>query len=162
MFRVDSRFEIHIPPFPGDQGQKVQQFHFVEQCFNVPLWHIQVLPRAVGEDDFQRWSCYLAARASDALGILLGQRWESTKLHVVLPQYLIRTDSIALARCSALWECRVNGRSNSAALMFDTSLGSFVDPEFEVIESANVQRTAIRWRDSEIAGVDLHAQSKRA
>ena len=162
MFRVDSRFEIHIPPFPGDPGRKAQHFHFVEQCFNVPLWHIQVLPKAVGEDDFQRWSCYLALRASDALGILLGQGWESTKLNVVLPQYLTRTDSIAMARCSALWECRVNGRDNATALMFDTSLGSFVDPEFELLETANVQRVAVRWRDSEIVDVNLHAEFGRA
>ena len=157
MFRVDSRSEIHIPPFPGDEDQKVQQFHIVEQCFNVPLWHIQVLPKAIGEDDFQRWNCYLAARASDALGILRGQCWERTKLHVVLPQYLTRTASIAMARCSALWECRVNGQSNSVALMFDTNLGSFVDPEFELLETASVQRTAVRWMDSEIVGMDLRA-----
>ena len=162
MFRVDSRFEIHVPPFPGDQGQNVQHFHFVEQCFNMPIWHIQVLPTALTGDDFQRWSCYLAARASDALGILLGQQWESTKLHVVLPPYLNRTDSIAMTRCSALWECTVNGQSDATALMFDTGLGSFVDPEFEVVEMTDVKRTAIRWRDSESARGHSDAQVRRA
>lgn len=156
MFRVDSRSEIHIPPFPGDEDQKVQQFHIVEQYFNVPLWHIQVLPKAIREDDFQRWNCYLAARASDALGILIGQCWERARLHVVLPQYLTRTDSIAMARCSALWECSV-GQSSSVALMFDTNLGSFVAPDFELLETAGVQRTAVRWMDSEIVGRDLRA-----
>lgn len=151
MFRVDSRFEIHIPPLPWDQDRKAQYFHFVEQCFNVPLWHIQVLPKAIGEDDFQRWSCYLAVRASDALGILLGEGWESTKLHVVLPQYITRANSIAMTRCTALWECRVIGRDNETALMFDTGLGSFVDPELELLETAGVQRVAVRWRDLEAA-----------
>ena len=161
MFRVDSRFEIHIPPFPGDHARKAQHFHFVEQCFNVPLWHIQVLPKAAGEEDFQRWNCYLAVRASDALGILLGQCWERAKLHVVLPQYITRADSVSMARCSALWECRVHGQDNATAWMFDTSLGSFVDPEFELLEAANVQKVAARWRDSEIADVDLRPESWR-
>lgn len=162
MFRVDSRFEIHIPPFPGDEDHKLQQFHFVQQCFNVPLWHIEVRPKAVGNDDYPRWTCFLAARASDALGILMGQSWESTKLHVVLPHYITRTASIAMARCSALWECRINSQDNATALMFDTNLGSFVDPELGLLETTSVQRVAVRWRDSEILDVKLHDECKQA
>lgn len=154
MFRVDSRFEIHIPPFFEGDDQTLKQFHLVEQCFNVPLWHIQVLPQAVEKDDFQRWSCYLVTRATDALGVLRGQQWEGVVLHVVLPKYMTRTDSIAMARCTAIWECRVAGKSDQVVLLFDTPLGAFVDPEFDLLDASSVSKVAVRWIDPGIEGVD--------
>lgn len=148
MFRADSRFEIYVPPFLEQDGVESKQFQLVEQCFNVPLWHVQVLPRKEDAGDFQRWSCYLVARACDALGVLLNQKWESTRLHVVLPQYMTRTDSISMARCTALWECEVGDQTGQVAWLFETNIGSFVDPEFEILEPASVRRIAARWTDS--------------
>lgn len=149
MFRVDNRFEVYVPPFFEQDGAGVRQFQLVEQCFNVPLWHIQVLPRKRAEDDFQRWSCYLVARACDALGVLLGQKWEQVKLHVVLPQYMTRGDSLKMARCTALWECEVSGQEGLIAWSFDTDIGSFVDSEFEPLDPARVKKVAARWTDSD-------------
>lgn len=148
MFCTDSRFEVYVPPFLEEGEAHIRQFQLVEQCFNVPLWHIQVLPRKEAEDDFQRWSCYLVARACDALGVLLGQKWEQVKLHVVLPQYMTRTDSIAMARCTALWECEVGDQEGQIAWLFETDIGSFMDPEFEFLDSARVKKVAARWTDS--------------
>lgn len=149
MFRVDSRFEIHMPPFLESESAELRQFHLVEQCFNVPLWHVQVLPRAA-EDELQRWSCYLVVRAGDALGILVGQQWERVKLHVVLPEYMTRTNSIKMSRCTALWECRT-GEKGKVAWQFDTALGSFIDPEFGEFDVSRVMRRQIRWRDPDTA-----------
>jgi hypothetical protein len=145
MFRADSRFEIHIPPFLEKEEGQSRQFQLVEQCFNVPLWHIQVLPRKMNDDDFQRWSCYLVARACDALQVLLSQEWEGVRLHVVLPQYMTDLDSISLARCTALWECEVDKRAGQPAWLFETDIGSFVDPEFETLDPTSVKKTERRW-----------------
>ncbi|MET3479459.1 hypothetical protein [Variovorax atrisoli] len=149
MFRVDSRFEIYMPPFLQNEGAELRQFHLVEQCFNVPLWLVQVLPR-VAEGEFQRWSCYLAMRAGDAFGILAGQRWERAKLHVVLPEYMTQTPSIKMSKCTALWECNV-GENRQVAWQFDTALGSFIDPEFGELDISTVKTREIRWRDPDIA-----------
>lgn len=148
MFIADSRFEIHIPPFLEECGSTHQQFQVVEQCFNVPLWHIQVLPRITYEDEFQRWRCYLASRGRDALTILSAQLWENTKLHVVLPPYMTGTASIAMSRCFALWDCRRKKGRGDLALLFDTTAGSFIDPEFEV-NALEVERIDCLWQDPE-------------
>ncbi|MGJ7572941.1 hypothetical protein ACSFBX_20600 [Variovorax sp. RB2P76] len=148
MFRVDSRFEIQIPPFFEEDG-KQQQFLLVEQCFNVPLWHLQVLPKVAAEDEFRRWVCYLVARTSDALGILLAQPWASVKLHVVLPQYMTRTDSIEMTRCTELWECKVRGQDDHVAWLIETDLGPFVDAEFQISDPAEIEKIPVRWTDSQ-------------
>lgn len=147
MFRVDSRFEIYMPSFLNDESVDVRQFRLVEQCFNVPLWHVQVLPR-VAKDEFQRWSCYLAVRAGDALGILVGQQWERVKVHVVLPEYMTRTSSIEMPRCTALWECVT--WDQQVAWQFDTVMGSFVDPDVGEFDLSRVKRRKIRWRDPDL------------
>lgn len=146
MFRVDSRFEIHFPAIPQEKGAKAQQFHLVEQCFNDPLWHVQVLPRT-SQQGFQRWCCYLVSRAGDALGILEGQNWEQAKVHVVLPEYMTQSGSIRMSRCTALWECSM-GEEQQSAWQFDTPLGSFIDPEFGVFDIATVRKREIRWQDT--------------
>jgi hypothetical protein len=158
MFCVDSRFEIHIPPFFEGDGQTLQQFHLVEQCFNVPLWHIQVLPPATKPDDFQRWSCFLVARTVDAIGFLQGNQWEKAMLHVVLPMYMTRTDSIAMARCTAIWECLVEEQSGQVALVFDTNLGSFADPDVGLLETTSMKKIAAKWMDPEASSVGKHPQ----
>jgi hypothetical protein len=92
----------------------------------------------------------LVVRAGDALGVLLGQQWERVKLHVVLPEYMTRTNSIKMSRCTALWECSV-GDELQVAWQFDTTLGSFVEPEFGELDVSRVRKREIRWRDPEIA-----------
>lgn len=149
MFRVDNHFEVYTPPFLNEEDVDVRHFRLVEQCFNVPLWHVQVLPR-VAKDEFQRWSCYLVVRAGDALGILVGQQWERVKVHVVLPEYMTRTSSIKMLRCTALWECL--SRDQQVALQFETVIGSFIDPEVGEFDLSKLKGRKIRWRDPEIEG----------
>jgi hypothetical protein len=149
MFSADGRSEIYVPPVLGHEEDRRRHFQLVEQCFNVPLWHVEVLPRKATEEDFQRWSCYLVARARDVLDVVLGQAWVGVKLHVVLPKYMTRTGSIALARCTALWECETDEKDGAVAWLFETDLGAFVDPEFEILDPARVKKIAARWTESE-------------
>jgi len=146
MFRVDSRFEIHIPPFLYDEEPPLRQFQVVEHCFNVPLWYVRVLPRITAEDDFQQWHCFLVVRAKDAIDILASQLWEGVKVHVLLPEYMTASGSMALTRCTSLWECETLQKSGRLVWLFETDLGSFVDPEFDELEPSQFKKRAMRWQ----------------
>ena len=149
MFRSEQAFELTNPVLRA-LSPDVRQFHLVEQVFEVPLWSARVLPvrtaDAGGDDRF--WSRYLATRPDVILGVIAGKQWERAVLHVVLPGYMTKDGTLSLARCSALWEACSHSDEQHFTWLFETDLGSFVDPQYGV--ELNVSRKLdLRWRDAE-------------
>lgn len=144
MFRVDDKFRIGTPTVFQSTGSVVQGFRAVEQCFDLPLWHIHVLPFASDSDESSRWIRMLTSSAVDALDILLG-KWQAVKVNILIPEYLSCGGEMQFARCSALWECRGPDGDDMPVWLFETDQGTFIDPEFDLLQPNKVDRLALRW-----------------
>jgi hypothetical protein len=145
MFSVDERFELGMPTLLQEEG--VRRFWVVEQCFNHPLWQIHVLSPSSGEEgEVPCWTRLLVTRTSDALGVLLGEKWERAEAYLILPSYMTGRQGPLLTKCSAVWECEGARNEGRATWLLETDLGEYVDPHHGV-KLANAKRVALRWTD---------------
>lgn len=151
MFRTHSRFEIPIPKFLQEPGFTERKFVLVEQCLNVPMWHLQVLPKAPPDsDEIQCSSLYLATDVEEVLKVL-ALDWESSKVNVLLPGYMTASKSTALAKCLAIWEYRTSDVKMPPIWLFDTDIGNFRDPAQNGVDLKDAKKFALRWQ-----GQDTH------
>jgi hypothetical protein len=146
MFRAHSRFELPVPRFLQEPGSTERKFVLVEQCLNVPLWHLQVRPQAPPDsDEIQCSSLYLATQVEEVLKVL-AQDWASSKVHVLLPAYMTASGAPALAPCLAIWEYRTIDGNPGPVWLFDTDAGSFRDPGQDGVEMKDLKQWALRWQ----------------
>ena len=150
MFRANSRFELPIPQFLQEPGFTERQFVLVEQCLNVPLWHLQLMPKTLpGSDEMQCTTLFLATQVEEVLEVLAVD-WASSKVHILLPDYMGKSDSPALARCQAIRECRVSKRDPRPRWLFETDAGSFADPtQDDGVDLKKLKKFALRWQAAE-------------
>ena len=147
MFLTNSRFELSISPFLQERGVTDRRFVLVEQCLFVPLWHIQVVPRVpLDSDEIQCSTLYLVTQVEDVLK-MLSLDWESSKVHVLLPGYMAKSDSLTLGKCLGIWECRTAGDDTRPRWLFETDLGSFADPsQDDGVDPKDLKKFALRWQ----------------
>ena len=147
MFLTHTRFELPISRFSQDPRITERRFVVVEQCLNVPLWHLQVTPEAPpGSSESQCSTLYLATQVEDVVKVL-SVDWASSKVHVLLPDYMGKSDSPALAKCLAIWECRVSKRDPRPRWLFETDAGSFADPtQDDGVDLKRLKKFALRWQ----------------
>ena len=150
MFLTNNRFELPLTRFVQDPRLTERRFVLVEQCLNVPLWHLQVVPKAPpGSDDMQCSTLYLATHVEEVLKVL-SLDWASSKVHVLLPDYMGKPDSPTLAKCLAIWECRASKRDTRPRWLFETDVGSFADPsQDDGVDPKDLKKFALRWQAAE-------------
>ena len=147
MFLTHTRFELPISRFSQDPRITERHFVVIEQCLNLPLWHLQLMPKAPpGSSDSQCSTLYLATEMETVVKVL-SVDWASSKVHVLLPDYLGKSGSPALARCLAIWECRVSKRDPRPRWLFETDAGSFADPsQDDSVDLKKLKKFALHWQ----------------
>lgn len=150
MFLTNTRFEFPISRFSQDPKITERRFVVVEQCLSIPLWHLQVTPKAPpGSRESQCSTLYLATQVEDVVKVL-SVDWASSKVHIVLPGYMGKSDSLALAKCLAIWECRASKRDTRPRWLFETDEGSFADPsQDDGVDPKDFRKFALRWQAAE-------------
>jgi hypothetical protein len=150
MFLTNSRFEFSIPPFLQAPRVTERRFVLVEQCLNVPLWHIQVVPKAPQDsNEIQCSTLYLATHVEEVLKVL-SLDWQSSKVHVLLPDYMTQSDSPALAKCLVIWEYRTADGDTRPHWLFETNIGTFADPsQDDGVARKDLKKFALRWQAAE-------------
>ncbi|WP_157773829.1 hypothetical protein [Variovorax atrisoli] len=158
MLQVDERFEIPDPTRMGCEGPYTRRFHWVEHYFDAPLWYVEVLPPSA-KAPVQYWRRFLVTRAADAAALLNHRHWESTRLHVLLPTYMIRGSDPEFSRCLALWQCHpLPGQDPSQPLwLFESEHGTYVEPT-SGLDVTEVSRFRLHWRDARDAKPQMRDQ----
>jgi hypothetical protein len=150
MFLADSRSEVGISPLLQDPRITQRRFLLVEQCLIVPLWHVQVLPKPPADSiESQCSTLYLATQVEQVLKVLLVD-WQSSKVHVLLPDYMTQSGSPVLAKCLAIWEYRTADDDPLPRWWFETDAGIFADPcQDDGVERKDLKQFAVRWQAAE-------------
>jgi hypothetical protein len=141
-------FLVHAPleealsvVFHGGEPD-LQRYRIAEQCLNLPLWRLEVLPHARPEEPSPLWRTLLAGTTDDALDMLLCGEWKHAKVSVVLPAYMTDKPLASYAVCKAIWAC--SDRQGKVARLLETDQGSFIDVPSEV-DPASTRKTKPLW-----------------
>lgn len=144
MFRVDQNFKMDLQRVLQTQGKMTQEFRLVEQCLNLPLWHIRVLPKGAKRDEPVRWIRILTSSATDALSVLAGE-WHAERVSVVIPEYLTGTGEVEFGKCTALWECGSHEDEHPPLMLCETDRGAFVEPDLDQLTPEDLRKVVLRW-----------------
>ncbi|WP_445288673.1 hypothetical protein [Variovorax atrisoli] len=149
MLRVEDSFEFKDVALSVLSPQ-LRHYHVVEQVFERPLWITQVYPAADHEDAAGEacWRRFVSSSMKGLLGIVLNPEWDRVRVYAVLPGFMVQGDDLQLIRCSEIWEAVSIDPPSRPTWIFDTTIGTFADPEFG-LELLSARRKSLRWKDFE-------------
>lgn len=142
MFFLQDCFEVERHAVLRAAEPDLRQYRIAEQCLNLPLWRIEVLPHAQPRDASPLWRTFIAGTTDDALDVLLSGEWQGVRVNVVLPAYVTRSTDSIYAICTAIWSCRDHQGREGRQLV--TNQGSFIEFPDE-INSETTRRTRQLW-----------------
>ncbi|WP_139237652.1 hypothetical protein [Variovorax sp. OV329] len=144
MFKVDARYQVELPFLLAEENSA--QHWVIEQCFNHPLWQIQVLsPTSKHGKKSQFWTRLLVTSADHALGVLLGEAWECAEATLVVPGYMNGSGGPVLAKCIAIWECEDVHSKGRTAWLVHTDQGDFMDP-YHGVQKVDFKAKELKWQ----------------
>jgi hypothetical protein len=148
MFRVEQRFEVQDPvllSFAPD----ARQYHIVEQVLDVPLWRVEVMNSVENGKYIKKnervWEQYLISQTSAAVAFANSRKLAKTKISVIVPAYLTQSRNPELAVCKSIWEACALDDSKHLGWIFETSIGTFSDPQYG-LEIKNSKKIKAHWK----------------
>lgn len=142
MFFLQECFEVERHAVLRAAEPDLRQYRIVEQCLNLPLWRMEVLPHAEPGGASPLWRTLIAGTTDDALDVLLSGEWQRVRVNVVLPAYVTQSTESTYAICTAIWSCRDNEGRVGRQLVTDQ--GAFLEFPDE-IDSETTRRTRQLW-----------------